>query len=465
MATLDWRTFELTYLRPVLNDVYKSQYNDTILQATVFATIADLNSKGLTDIGPLASSTVLPGNEQINYVTPSTSVAPGNVFYISIEDLIISYTAGANPTVAQVVTGLTTAFNASTDAVLEGLTAYDEEFRVVIISDEPGMPFLQQSSAARGATAQNNPFLETVINQEASENEVVVAPITLLTGEVNDAFPLIAAGVKYFIVSDPVTGLKTTAGLDIGKSEKLVQLTKSQYDLLTYAYIKTVKTKELTKEQFWSQHFQINSTSLAGGNGSESGQLNLADRLALLDAEQQGLQTLQRLKADSAIRIAENQRRYKLEDEANLVAPDATNGVWTAAGLFTHSFLSDYNTTIENTVTRDLRYLRYNFFGLGNGVIGTETIVGIPIDVRNYNVLNLKFNSSASISFALYQLISGDPNTGVYEQVGTTITNSNDASNNGFEVSYALGNTDYIKLQVMGSAPNTSFYVVGDLIR
>lgn len=453
-VTLDWKTFELTHLRPVLNDVYKSQYNDSIIQATVYATIADLNGKGLTDIGPLPSSTIVGGEAQVNYITPGNSVATGNIFYISIYDAFVSYTAGSNATVASVVTGLTNAFNASTNPAFAGITAYDEAFRVVLEADEPGVPFLQESTATRGNTATNNPFLETIVNTQASEQEILINPITSVTAEAIDAFSLIASGVKYFIVSDPVRGLKTTAGLDIDKSEKLVQAAKAQYDLLTYAYIKVVKTKELTREEFWSSQFQVSSTQLTGGTGN--GDLNLSDRLVILDREGQNKLAEINQKFRNDLRLQQQKREWQLED--GKYATSATNGVMTSAGLFTQTFIDDYNVPLVATVTSSVDNLDLTYFGLGSGTIGAEIITGIPIYVKDYNLLNLRINSSDTITFRIYELINGN-----YVQVGTDVTNTSDPNNNEIVKSYALGESTYIRIALQGYNPNTRIYIRGEL--
>lgn len=455
--TLDWNTFENTYLRPELSAFDGSLYNFDTLQSLTYLTISDLRAKSIDDLEPSPSSTTIPATAQVNFIFPG-NVSTGNVFYINRGNTTLSFSATTN-TVEHVVAGITNVINNSTSSDFTDLTAFDAGAFVRLVG-EPGIAFEQYSTATKG-TGSSNPTLSTEINAQAKAAETVPNKITEVGADWTEAFRLIAVGVKYFLVTDPISKLKTTAGLDITKDPSLVDEIKQSYNVLTDAYIQIHKlqpTDRVDAQQFWIRYFnrqyELKNVS--------SGGLTLTERLQLIEAE--NLAKLQQISAEGQTDLATAEqkrianlellnlkRQHELDDREALLGKKASNGAWTNAGQMTITHLVDYGVELEDTVVMDLKKLDNTFFGLPT-IINAETIMGAALDVGKYRLLSLKLISNAPVTFKLLELIEG-----AFVEVGTPTTD------NSIVKSYSLVNTSSIRLEITGTQSNTSFFIEAEL--
>lgn len=87
---------------------------------------------------------------QVNTVTP-TAVDEED-YTITINGKSVSYTSGTSCTVAEIVTGLVAAFQASTEPEFQEVTATDDTTLVTLTASTPGVPFTSSSSATNTAT-------------------------------------------------------------------------------------------------------------------------------------------------------------------------------------------------------------------------------------------------------------------------------------------------------------------------
>lgn len=458
MATITWELFKNTYLKPLINDVSDQSYDDKLLYQTTYLTIVDITSKGITGALPQPSSSILPGLNQINYITPGSSIKPGNLFYISINEESVNYVSVLNDTIESVVTELVNLVNNSTQPSFLGVTATNQTFRLKIESSES---FVLNTATAQGNTATNNPLLENVIAQKASEDVEELTPITNLTAVYKEGFSTIAYGVRYFLISDPILRLKTTSGLDITKDKDLILDAKQDYFQSLLAYINANNVdNDLTT--YWK-------TKLVSSLG-DSNSLTYEQRLALLNKEYDrkidqddnsilDTSTQQRLSQDNNTRnqksILQLKRQWELENDfKKLNNQQATNGYWTPAGQITVSFLSDYKVELEDTIVRDLNNIPNSYFGLGYQINSGIQLTGTPVDVSKYTKLQLTITADYPITFSFYASDNGV----TYSQIGSSTTNSQ------LRKEYYLPPSKFIRVDILGTINNTNFYIEGTLV-
>ncbi|MBN3882551.1 MAG: hypothetical protein V7L02_03030 [Nostoc sp.] len=454
MATsISWDLFESTYLRPQISDVYGAQYDEDTLKKTTSASIVDLVSKGLVDIGPLPSTTVIPATAQITYLNPS-QVTIGNKFSFTYNNTSISFTATA-ATVGNVTSNLTSLINANSTFNTK-FTAYDDSTRIRLVGTNLGESQEFYTLAERDLGT-GNPVLELIINNEATDSELLVTDLTILTADHADAFTTLAAGVKYFLVSDPVVKLQTAAGLDIQKNEALTTACKANYETLILAYLRIHILNEITASAFWKEKLQVSSTQTA----NTSGQLTLAERLAIIEAEKNAkLEEIAR-EEDKALAIGDQKRlssielkqvdkAYELENKAALIERTATNGAWTSAGQFTISYLDYYATDLEDTVSLIVKDFTNSDYGIPSILQTGNYEASIP--VINYKRLDISIVASANITFKLQELVGIE-----WEDVSLELTD------NAIVKSYSLVNTSLIKIVITGLEANTELVLSGQL--
>ncbi|MBC1235912.1 hypothetical protein [Nostoc sp. 2RC] len=451
-TSISWNLFESTYLRPQISDIYGAQYDEDTLKKTTFAAITDLVSKGLTDIGPLPTSTTVPATAQVTYLNPN-QVNIGNNFSFTYNNISVTFTATAN-TIANVTAGLTSLINANSTFNVK-FTAYDDSTRVRLVGSTAGES-QQFYTVAERNTGTGNPLLEVLIASKPTQQELLVTDLTSITANFADAFTAIAAGVKYFLVSDPVIKLQTAAGLDIQKNETLTTACKANYETLILAYLRIHILGEITASAFWKERLQVSSTQVT----NSSGQLTLAERLILIDAENTAkLSQIAReedkeialgdQKRLAAIELKEVTRAYELEDKAALVEKSATNGAWTSAGQFTISYLDYYATDLEDTVPLMVKDFFNDDYGIPTLLSGNY-FTNIP--VTNYKRLDIRLVASANIKFKLQELVDID-----------WVDVSPEVIDNAITKSYSLINTSIIKLNITALEPNTELLVSGQL--
>ncbi|MEH2126441.1 hypothetical protein [Nostoc sp.] len=455
-TSISWDLFETTYLRPQIADIYGSQYDEDTLKKTTYSSISDLVSKGLVDIGPLPASEVIAAIKEISYLTP-TIVATGNSFRVTYGTTTVSFVASAN-SIANVTAGLTSAINNNT-TFSNVLIAYDEGTRVRVEGKTAGQALNLYVVAEKLNVNSAIPVMDIIVYQ-SSEEELEIVDLTVITANHADAFNTIAAGVKYFLVSDPVTKLQTAAGLDIEKNESLISACKANYETLILAYLRIHILNEITASAFWKEKLQVSSTQTSGS--SASGQLTLAERLTIIEAEKNAkLAEIAReedkelsvgdQKRLSSIELKELGRAYELENKASLIEKTATNGAWTSSGQFTISYLVDYQTDLEDTVPLITKDLDSTDFGIPS-ILDASTYVGGFITVTKYKRLDITLIGSENIGFTLQAL-----NDLTWEDV------SPETIDNAITKSYSLINTNVIKIVVRGITPNTELYISGQL--
>ncbi len=455
-TSINWDLFESAYLKPQIADIYGVQYDDDTLKKTTFAAITDLVSKGLVDIGPIPSTTTVPATSQIIYLNPS-QVTTGNRFSLTYKNVSVSFDA-TDATIANVTSNLTTLINANATFNTD-VTAFDDSTRIRLVGNTPGQR-IEMFTVAERNVGTGNPVLELINNTQAKGAESYVDDLTLITANHADAFNTIAAGVKFFLVSDPVTKLQTAAGLDITKDRTLTTLCKTNYETLILAYLRIRILNEITAEEFWKERLTITASQTEGGN--VSGQLTLAERLVLIEAEKnkslaeiarqedRDLSVVNQRKL-SSIELRQVDRAYVLEDKAALIEKTATNGAWTSAGQFTISYLVDHQTELEDTVPVFQLDLDNDYFGIPT-VVEVQTYIGGFIDTKNYKRLDIELVASANVSFVLKELAGT-----TWEPVGEI------ATDNAIVKSYSLVNTNVIKVEITGTEANTQLFIRGTL--
>jgi hypothetical protein len=455
-TSISWDLFENAYLKPQIADIYGTQYDEDTLKKTTFAAITDLVSKGLVDIGPLPTTITVPAVAQVNYLNPS-QVTIGNRFSVTYKNVTVSFVATA-ATIANVTSNLTSLINANS-TFNSDLTAYDDTTRVRLVGNTGGKD-LEIFSVAERNTGTGNPVLESVINTKPKASELLVNDLTTITANHADAFNTIAAGVKYFLVSDPVTKLQTAAGLDLTKDKSLTIACKTNYETLILAYLRIRILEEITAEEFWKERLTITASQTEGGNAS--GQLTLAERLALIEVEKNAkLAEIARQeerdlttgdqKRLTSIELKQVDRAYELENKAALIEKTATNGAWTSAGQFTISYLVDHQTELEDTVPLFQLDLDNNSFGIPT-IVNVQTYIGGFIDVKNYKRLDIEIVATDNVSFILKELVGI-----AWQDVGTLTTD------NTIVKSYSLVNTNVVKLEVTGTQADTQLFIRGTL--
>lgn len=88
---------------------------------------------------------------QVNTVTPGGTLGT-ETFTITINGKSVSHTYDGSGGVAEIVTALVAAFQASTEPEFTEITATDSTTHVTLTADTPGIPFTQTSSATGSAT-------------------------------------------------------------------------------------------------------------------------------------------------------------------------------------------------------------------------------------------------------------------------------------------------------------------------
>lgn len=294
---------------------------------------------------------------------------------------------------------------------------------------------------------------------------------TISTGVINsfsadhsDAWNLLALGIRYYYVNDPIVKIDSSAGTSITKDEDLVNKAQAEYFLNLQAYLTIHKLASKTALEFWTEYLEANKGALTpGGAGNTNGSLSLEDKLALLAQENvYKLQQIER-EGDKKIDLAQQnfvnkieelelKRRYQLEDRAAKETKDASNGAWTASGQVTITYLTDYAAPLEDTVTVDKKGLDLSFFGLPT-LVGIGTVESTPILVSAYKQLNVQLVATQNVTFVLKELIG---NTWV--DVGTP------ATDNAIIKTYSLLQTNIIKLVISSTNVGTQLYLSADLL-
>ncbi|MBN3962251.1 hypothetical protein [Nostoc sp. NMS8] len=452
-TSVSWKLFESTYLRPQISDVYGAQYDEETLKKTTSAAIVDLVSKGLVDVGPLPTTTSIAATAQITYLNPS-QVIIGNKFSFTYNNVSVSFTATAN-TIANVTAGLTSLINANSTFNVK-FTAYNDSTRVRLVGITAG-----ESQDFYTVTERNsgtgNPVLEVIVNSKPSTSQLLVTDLTSINANYADAFTTLAAGVKYFLVSDPVVKLQTAAGLDIQKNEALTSACKANYDTLILAYLRIHILNEITASAFWKEQLQISSTQV----GNVSGQLTLAERLAIIDAEKNAklaeigreedkALSIEDQKRLSSIELKQVDRAYELENKASLVEITASNGAWTSAGQFTISYLDYYATDLQDTVPLVIKEFINSDYGIPSILQIGNYQTSIP--VTNYKRLDISIIASANVTFKLQELVGL-----TWQDVSPELTD------NAIIKSYSLINSSVIKIVITGLVTNTELLLSGQL--
>lgn len=452
-TSISWDLFESTYLRPQISDVYGAQYDEDTLKKTTSASIVDLVSKGLVDVGPLPSTDLIPATAQITYLNPS-QVTTGNKFSVTYANVTVSFNATA-ATVGNVTSNLTTLINANSTFSAK-FTAYNDSTRIRLVGNTLGESQDFYTLAERD-TGTGNPVLELIIYNEPTDAELVVADLDVITANFADAFTTLAAGVKYFLVSDPVVKLQTAAGLDIQKNEALTTACKANYDTLILAYLRIHILNEITASAFWKEKLQVSSTQV----NNTSGQLTLAERLALIEAEKNAKLAEIAREEDKALAIGDQKRlssielkqvdrAYELENKAALIEKTATNGAWTSAGQFTISYLDYYASDLEDTVSLIVKDFTNSDYGIPSILQIGNYEASIP--VINYKRLDISIVASANITFKLEELVGID-----WEDISPQVTD------NAITKSYSLVNTSVIKIVITGLVADTELLLSGQL--
>ncbi|MEH2392744.1 MAG: hypothetical protein V7K21_14180 [Nostoc sp.] len=102
--------------------------------------------------------------------------------------------------------------------------------------------------------------------------------------------------------------LQTAAGLDIQKNEALTNACKGNYDTLVLAYLRIHILNEITASAFWKEQLQVSSQAT-----NTSGQLSLADRLAIIQAESNAKLAEIAREEDKALSIGDQKRLNSIE--------------------------------------------------------------------------------------------------------------------------------------------------------
>ena len=457
METINWELFKISYLRPLMNDIDSESYDENSLQSYTYTTISDLIGKGLNSFGPAPSSTTNPGQPQINLVAVGNNVQEGNVFYIEIEGTQISYTAGTNATVSSVVNGLVQAI---TNEAAITKTAEAQTARLKITGDD-NTEFRISSSAISGSGT-NIPNLETTRAQDPKASTQSITAITQVEALTIPAFSVIAYGVRYFAVSEPITRVNTTAGLNITKDKDLVRDAKSDYYQAILAFIEANDIDTPTAN-YWKTRL---GSAVQTENANND--LTFEQRLALLNAEydrkiEQDDNTYldtginDRLLEDERLNhekiLRELNRTYELKDRNNLEQKNATNGAWTPAGQFTQTFVSEYFTPLEDTVQKDTMNITNDYLGLTDLVNSGVVLTSNRINVSEFDLLELDLQATEAVEYTFYSSQDGS--------IFTQVSNSTISSN--ITKKYHLPPSKYIKIGIKGLSNNTYFYIEASL--
>jgi hypothetical protein len=456
MVTLNWELFKNTYVRPLLNDVLDESYTDDTLEATAYTTIVDMTAKGIPNLTPQPSSSLVAGVSQINYLDISSAIVEGNIFYVFIDDQSESYTAVTNDTLAEVLTGLTDAINNSVQSSFANITATNQTLRIKV-EGAVSTSFIIDASTAQGQGNTNNPTIALTLGREATDAEQVTTPITSLGADLNTAFSVLAYGIRYFLTADPITRLSTTAGLQVTKDEDLVEVARADYYNGILAYLEANNISNAAAD-YWRSRLVTNLDL------STNGGLTYEQQLALMNAEYDrrieqddnkigDTGNQQRLTEDAKLRhriaLRELERQYQLDDERDLSDQRATNGAWTIGGQFSQTFVSDYYVALEDTVNVNLYNLTNSYFELDNDVDATQTLESIVIEVDNYKRFDISIQSDNAVEFKFYASVDDV----TYLQVGNSTISTQ------IEKAYALPPSKYIKFEVIGITNNTNFFV------
>lgn len=460
MPTLNWELFKQTYARPVINDVLNESIDDETLQALAYATIVDMQAKGIETIGPAPSSISYPATPQINYITPGNFINTGNIFYLSIGNQSESYTSLANETLENIVSKLKILIDNSSQTNFQDLVTTNQTFRLKI-EGAPGIAFDLKTATARGsAGASNNPSLDVTLGKAAEASTQSIQKLSNLTCTFSEGFNVLAFGIKYFLISDPISSINTAAGVNISINSNLIALAKSDY---YNALLGCIEANSIVnnKANYWKSR-------LVSNLASDTSALTYEERLALLNAEYNRKieqDDNQILDSGSQNRLNQNnntrnqksllhlKKQFDLEKEfKNLNNKQASNGYWTPSGQVTITYLSEYFVEPENTIQVDLLGAPNSYFGLPYEVNNTESLMGAPIETLNYKKLELGLNADNPIQFKFFSSVDGN----TYTQVGNTTLNNN------FNKLYYLPPSKFIKLEVVGTINNTNFYIEGN---
>lgn len=480
---LDWFTFEISYLRPILAGSIDALYDTESLKVITYSVVADLNAKGIDDVGPPPQSITTPGKAQLNYIF-ANNVSAKNIFYLTLEASTVSYQPpeGSSVTSESVLTGLQNAIAAKGNvAPWNTVTITNNGGYLAIAGKAENQSFTLYATATKNEGT-TNPTLTSDVVRSASPASSTAKDITQVYADFNDAFPMIAAGVKFFVINDPVSKLSTTSGLDISKDSKLVEASRLQYDQLIKAYIAIHKSgaNNISAIDYWKSYLATNQTDQTSG-------LSVADRLAMIRAEgeerlkqiqSQGLldkslethrepiQTrlvslqkdyeleIQRLRNQNQLDRLELERRYRLEDRAERMNRTATNGVKTLAGEFTISFIEEYGVEMEPTVVTNLK-LDTQAFGLVSPLPAGAVSTSNTLNVSEYSTLELLVVSNNPVIISAFYLPKG---ASAFEPA--------EADMRGETISrrYFLGSAAFFKLVIQSPSTAANYYVKGEFL-
>lgn len=105
---------------------------------------------------------------QVTNVTPAGTVASGDLFRAQISNKVLTYTSTA-ATVASIVTGFTSAWNASTEPEFAEVTAVASgTTSITLTADTPGKPFIVTTTTVDQSTADGPPTFTTTTAGTAS---------------------------------------------------------------------------------------------------------------------------------------------------------------------------------------------------------------------------------------------------------------------------------------------------------
>jgi hypothetical protein len=172
---------------------------------------------------PLASKVlrVIPSNVEIGDVFTLTAAK-------GVVQASVSFTA-TGATVANVVTGLTTAWNASTNPLLVGVTATDATTHVTLTADVPGEDFNVSASAVDGAgDSADNIFVLTVT---AGSNTAQVTQKNVASSANGETFIVTLAHEDGSTVA---VLTHTVDGVDAGNATTVCAEIVSEFNALTH---------------------------------------------------------------------------------------------------------------------------------------------------------------------------------------------------------------------------------------
>lgn len=223
---------------------------------------------------------------------------------------------------------------------------------------------------------------------------------TVINALVDDGYPLLVSGIKYFLYSDPTTKIQPAGGIETIKEKEMVSSLKNNYDELLKAYIQ-INYYGVDKQTYWLD-------SLSSSLGEVKSKI----------------------------------------DKVNL----GINEYNTSAGAFGVTYVSDYfveyQPSLETKTDKPVEAIDFGFAGS----ISNQTLTGIEVDVAAYRMFGLTFISPAVCTV---QLQSKQPD-------GTWINAVPSVTGNVFLKKYALISVNTIRL-VVSTVATTNFEIRGTL--